>query len=224
MSLVSGDSPNVEGVTENFHRPVRMSADRLEASLSMDPADWVQDPAEVHAIAHHTARVLLERGSDGASRELVDRLVSFADSHGLDTLAELWSTASPASLPGALWRLYLIRSVVQHNLEDVKTLFERGMEDLGTIDTVVAGAPDPLSAEGLARLVDDIVRGVFVGELAEALLRASAVARAVSAGAISMAWAHDEHASYFTTRSLNWSVIADELAHAATLSRASTLS
>jgi hypothetical protein len=200
-----------------------MSADRLEASASMDPADTVQDPAKVHAVAHHTARVLLERGSDAGSRELVDRLVAFADTHGLDTLAELWSTASPTSLPGALWRLYLVRSVVHHNLVDVKVLFEKGMDDLGTIDTVVAGAPDPLTAEGLARLLDDIVRGVFVGELSVALDRAAAVARAVSAGAISMAWAAEEHAAYFTSRSLNWSVIADELAQAAALSRAAEL-
>jgi hypothetical protein len=201
-----------------------MSADRLEASLSPDPADTVLDPAEIHAIAHHTARVLVERGSDQASQEMIDRLVGFADTHGLDTLAELWATASPASLPGALWRLYLVRAVIHHNPEDVKELFQRGINDLATIDSVVAGAPDPLSAEGLARLLDDIVRGVFVGELSEALSRASAVARAVSAGAISLAFDSEEHASYFTTRSLNWSVIADELAHAAGLARTSTLS
>ena len=217
------DCRSVEVVSENFHRPVRMSVDRLEASLSQDPADTVADPAELHAIAHHTARVLVERGSNPADQDMVDRLVHFADTHGLDTLAELWATASPASLPGALWRLYLVRAVIHHNPEDVKTLFERGVGDLSTIDQVVAGAPEPLSAEGLATLLDDIVRGVFVGELSEALSRAGAVARAVSAGAVSLAFFTDEHAHYFTTRSLNWSVVADELAHAASLARASQL-
>jgi hypothetical protein len=45
----------------------------------------------------------------------------------------------------------------------------------------------------------------------------------VSAGAISLAWTTEEHASYLTGRSLNWSVIADELSHAAGLARAGTL-
>ena len=191
--------------------------------MSPDPADTVQDPAELHAIAHQTARVLVDRGGDKASQDLLDRLVSFTDTHGLDTLAELWSTASPASLPGALWRLYLVRAVIHHNTEDVTTLFERGVNDLATIDAVVAGAPNPLTATGLAELIDGILRGVFVGELSVALSRASAVARAVSAGAISLAFVADEHASYLTTRSLNWSVIADELAEAARVERAGAL-
>lgn len=206
-----------------FSKPVRMSASRLEASLAADPADTVLDPAEASAIAHDTARILLEQGRNSESSEMVTRFVQFADEHGLDTLAELWAMASPTSLPGALWRLYLVRAVLHHNPEDAQRLFQRGMDDLGTIDQVVAGAPDPLTAKGLADLVDEILRGAFVGDLSHALERASSVARAVSAGAISFSWDADEHAVYFTTRSLNWSVIADELRRAADLSRSGRL-
>jgi hypothetical protein len=210
-------------MNQNFHRPVRMTTERLEASLSGDPADFVMDPAEASAIAHHTARALLARGRDSDSDELVRRLVAFADDHGLDTLAELWARSSPTSLPGALWRLYLVRAIVHHNPEDASELFQRGIDDLTTIDQVVAGAPNPLSAEGFSGLLDDILRGVFVGELSEALSRAAAVARAVSAGAISLAWLSDEHAHYLTGRSLNWSVIAGELSQAASMARSGKL-
>jgi hypothetical protein len=210
-------------MANEFHKPVRMSSARLEASLTGDPADMVMDPAEVSAIAHDTARALVNRGRDSASAELVTRLVRFSDEHGLDTVAELWAQASAASLPGALWRLYLVRAVLRHNLDDARELFQRGMDDLGTIDKVVAGAPDPLSAEALAHLLDNILRGVFDGELAEALNRASSVARAVSAGAISLAWGAHEDAEYLTKRSLNWSLIADELHHAAALARRGAL-
>jgi len=206
-----------------FGKPVRMSGARLEASLSLDPADIVMDPAQRAVIASETARVLVTRGRESQNTELVDRLVAFADEHGLDTLAELWSSASPLSLPGALWRLYLVRAVIRHNLEDSRVLFQRGVENLSTIDQVVAGAPDPLSADGLATLLDDIVYGVFRGELAEALDRAAAVARAVSAGAISLSWIAGEDGAYFTSRSLNWSVIADELTATAKLARAGRL-
>jgi hypothetical protein len=167
--------------------------------------------------------VLLNRGTDATSKELVERLVTFADDHGLDTLAELWAQANPASLPGALWRLYLVRAVLRHNLDDARRLFQRGVDDLPTIHQVVAGAPDPISNEDLAILLDDIVRGVFVGDLSEALDRASAVARAVSAGAISLSFDTEEHARYLTGRSLNWSVIADQLQLNAGLARAGTL-
>jgi len=211
-------------MSPEYSKPVRMSTARLEASLSADPADVVMDPAEWAALASETARLLVERGNDAASDELVGRLVSFADDHGLDTLAELWASATPRSLPGALWRLYLVRAIIRHNPEDARILFQRGVDDLPTIDQVVAGAPDPVSADGLATLLDDIVRGVFQGELAEALERASAVARAVSAGAISLAWGSGEDASYLTSRSLNWSVIADELKATARLARSGSLS
>jgi hypothetical protein len=200
-----------------------MTVERLETSLSGDPADCVLDPAEAAAIASHTARALLARGRDSESDELVQRLVAFADGHGLDTLAELWARSLATSLPGALWRLYLVRAIVQHNPEDASQLFQRGVDDLTTIDQVVAGAPNPLSAEGFSGLLDDILRGAFVGELSEALSRASAVARAVSAGAISLAWLSEEHAHYLTGRSLNWSVIADELQQAASMARSGQL-
>lgn len=210
-------------MVDNFHKPVRMSASRLEGSYSPDPADTVMDPAEALAVAHETARLLIQQGRDATSAERVSRLVEFSDDHGLDTLAEVWAIASPASLPGALWRLYLVRAVLRHNLEDARHLFQRGIDDLGTIDQVVAGAPDPLGAEGLATLLDEILRGAFVGELSEALERASSVARAVSAGAISVSWDSEEHAEYFTSRSLNWSVIASELRQAAALARKGAL-
>ena len=209
--------------SSKFSKPVRMSAARLEASLSDDPADIVTDPAQRAAIASETARLLITRGHDEPSEELVGRLVRFADEHGLDTLAELWAHSSPHSLPGALWRLYMVRAVIRHNLDAVRELFQRGVDNLSTIDQVVAGAPDPLSAENLQTLLDDIVRGVFTGDLAETLDRAAAVARAVSAGAISLSWIDGEDASYLTSRSLSWSVIAGELSAAAKLARSGKL-
>jgi len=201
-----------------------MSTARLEASLSDDPAEVVMDPAERAAIAHETARLLVASGHDSADDALRDRLVALADDHGLDTLAELWSPSSPHSLPGALWRLYLVRAVLRHNLEDARLVFQRGVDTLTTIDQVVVGAPDPIDADSLARVLDDIVRGIFAGDLSEALDRAASVARAVSAGAIALSWVQEDHEMYLTTRSLNWSVVGEELSQAARLHRAGKLS
>ena len=211
-------------VASEFSKPVRMNHARLEASLGDDPANIVMDPAERTAIAHETARLLMDRPREGDAEATVARLVSFADEYGLDTLAELWSYSPAMSLPGALWRLYLVRAVLRNNLDDARELFQRGIEDLPTIDPVVAGAPDPLGVDDLARLLDDIVAGVFLGDLAHGLERAASVARAVSAGALSFSWSSDADGSYFSSRSLNWSVVAEELSHAARLARAGLLS
>ena len=210
-------------MSSEYSRPVRMSVDRMESAIT-DPADLVMDPAEISAVAHATAHALLSRARTAEDDRTREALVRFADDNGLDTLAELWSQAHPLSLPGALWRLYLVRAVLQHNPEDSAQLFQRGVEDLETIDQVVAGAPDPLSAADFSAVVDDILLGAFEGDLAHALERASAVARAVSAGAISLSWADDQEAPYFTSRSLTWSVIAQELSGCAARARKGTLS
>lgn len=194
----------------------------MEAAIT-DPAELMMDPADVSAIAHATASALLSRGQSTRDTKVREELVRFSDEYGLDTLAELWSQAHPLTLPGALWRLFLVRAVVQHNAEDASRLFQRGIDDLPTIDAVVAGAPDPVSAEDFSRVLDDILRGAFEGDLAHALDRAAAVATAVSAGAISLALADAEEASYLTSRSLSWSVIARELEGCASRARKGSL-
>ena len=206
-----------------YSKPVRMSTSRMEAAIT-DPAELVMDPADVSAIAHATATALLSRGQTSEDVQVREALVRFADEHGLDTLADLWSRAHPLSLPGALWRLYLVRAVVHHNPHDTAQLFQKGVDGLLTIDALVAGAPDPLSAEGFSDVLDDILMGAFDGELAHALERAAAVATAVSAGAISLALSDDREASYLTSRSLKWSVIAQELEGCASRARNGTLS
>lgn len=206
-----------------YSKPVRMSTSRMEAAIT-DPAELVMDPADVSAIAHATATALLSRGQTSEDVQVREALVRFADEHGLDTLADLWSRAHPLSLPGALWRLYLVRAVVHYNPHDTAELFQKGVDGLHTIDALVAGAPDPLSAEVFSDVLDDILMGAFDGELAHALERAAAVATAVSAGAISLALSDDREASYLTSRSLKWSVIAQELEGCASRARKGTLS
>lgn len=189
-----------------------MGHDRLEGSAGADPADIVMDPAERSAIAHATAQLLISRSAGEEDAERVERLVSFAEEHGLDTLAELWSTAHPVSLPGALWRLYLVKAALSHNLTDGSEVFSRGLEGLVGIDAVVVGAPSPLTPEAFLVILDDILRGAFCGEFALALERASAVAKAVSAGVISLPPESEINDYQLSRQALRWSIISDELA------------
>ena len=96
-------------------------------------------------------------------------------------LAELWSHASAHSLPGALWRMYWLRDVVHRSPRGVSRAFELGMaEDYRS--HVVAGVPDPPSADEVVRTIDEILAGLYTGDMDIAMERCAAFAHVVALG------------------------------------------
>ncbi|MES1212002.1 MAG: DNA-directed RNA polymerase subunit beta, partial [Leifsonia sp.] len=124
-------------MADEFHRPAFFGGDEFEAFAGGE------DPAAVMRAAHESAHALLARAKSSGDPSVVDRLVSYTDEHGIDALAELWARSAAHSLPGALWRIYLVRVMIRQDPEGVALLFQRGTEVLRTIDPVVAGAPSP---------------------------------------------------------------------------------
>ena len=181
------------------------------------------DPAEVSAIAHDTARALLSRVRDEAHPDLVEKVVSFADDNGIDTLAELWSRSSAHSLPGALWRMYLIRDLIRAQAEQMSVLFGQGLSVLSTADVVVAGAPTPAGPDEMVNLADTILHGAFTGDFSGALDRSAAFCRIISAGCTAVAnesdAAHPERATTLTLQASRLTQTAHELAVCARLWR-----
>ena len=208
-------------MTEEFHKPTQYSGDKF------DTYEGGEDPASIHRAAHDTAHALIERARESDDDAIVDRLVSYTDRHGVDALAELWARSGPKTLPGALWRIYLVRVLIRQAPDDTSYLFQRGTEELGTIDAVVAGAEMPTGPEEITELADRILRGLFRGDFATALDRAAAFCRVMSAGATSVADDVDaitpERASELTTRALRLSVTGQELTAAARLYRSGLL-
>ena len=136
------------------------------------------DPAAREEAAHASARILLMRGR-GQDPQLTERLVSFTDDYGIEMLAELWSHASAHSLPGALWRMYQLRDTVHRSPRGVSRAFELGMaEDYRS--HVVAGVPDPPGAEEVVHTIDEILAGLYTGDLDMAMERCAAFARVVA--------------------------------------------
>ena len=170
-------------------------------------------------MAHATAAALLERARTDASGVTADRLIAFASEHGIDEIAELWSHATARSLPGALWRLYLLQLAIREDGSTTALLYERGRTELRTVDAVVAGAPAPASPDELTVLVDTILRGVFQGDFAIALERAAAYCRVQAAGATHVADDYEptepERAEQFTRRALRLSSYAADLTDSA---------
>jgi hypothetical protein len=204
-----------------FHKPVRRPAELFDRLFSSD------DPAEVSRVAHATAVALVSRVREEPADAVVDRLIAFTDQHGIDTIAELWSRAPARSLPGALWRLYLLQLMVHDDPRTAALLYERGRARLASADDVVAGVPSPAGPDELVTLSDAILRGVFSGDLAVALDRASSFCRVEAAGAADLADDHDhtepERATTFTTRALRLTIYAEDLTSAAALWRRDAL-
>ncbi|GAA2751923.1 DNA-directed RNA polymerase subunit beta [Amnibacterium kyonggiense] len=201
----------------DFHRPVRMPAEHF------DFVKGGEDPAVLVRSAHETAQALVSRVRADPDPEVVQRLVSFAEREGIDAVAELWSRAAALSLPGALWRLYLLREMVRRDPDLVSLAFNRGAERLRSIDPVIAGAPTPAGPEEILALADEILRGVFEGDLGLALDRAAAFARVTADGSLDLADDADAtepaRADVLTKRAARLSALAEELSISARLQR-----
>lgn len=206
---------------EQFSRPVRMP------TSAFDNIVGTHDPAEETRVAHATASALLARVRADESGVSADRLVAFTAEHGIDEIAELWSKAPARTLPGALWRLYLLQLAIHSDPQTAALLYERGRVELTSVDSVVAGAPVPANPDELVALIDTILRGAFRGDFAVALDRAAAFCRVQASGATHTADDYEatepSRASELTTRALRLSSYAQDLSASAVLWRTDAL-
>ena len=207
--------------TSPFRRPAMLSAERAEL-LPGDP-----DPADRNELAHSTATALVTGGRAGADdADLQRRLVHLVDAEGLDLLAQLWAASPAETLPGALWRLYLLREWTRR---DSRTISERYHLGVGRAEVagVVAGVVSPPGPQEVCDLADAVLHGVFSGDLDVALDRAAAFLYVLVAGtALDADWVEStdaDHAAELTRRAGALQSTADDLHQAAALWRAGKL-
>ncbi|WP_278237431.1 hypothetical protein [Isoptericola sp. AK164] len=184
------------------------------------------DPALRDEVAHTTARAVVHTARATEDPEVVARLVRLVEREGLDVVAELWSDAAPATLPGALWRLYALREWVRRDPRTIGLRYRLGV-DVAPVHEVVAGVPRPPTPEDLRVLADTVLSGVYAGDLAVALERAAAFGRILATGAAYDADAREtadpESATRMTRGAADLTRTAEELEHAAALWRAGSL-
>jgi hypothetical protein len=160
------------------HRPRRPA---FFGPAALDTFDSGNDPAALAEAAHATAAAMVEAGRSAEDPLVTERLVRLVDDHGLDTIAELWAGQPACSLPGALWRLYVVREWVRRDAVGAAGDYAAGRQ-LAQVADVIAGVAEPPGPEELRALVDAVLTGVYAGDLDVALERAAAFCRVVSAG------------------------------------------
>lgn len=138
------------------------------------------DPIAGLQAAHETAAVLVHRGRATTDPETLARLVRLVDEIGLPTLAELWASRPARSLPGALWRLYLLREWMIRQPEAVAREYAAGIR-FTEPNHAVAGI-DPPGPDEVRQVADRILQGAFTGDFAVALERAAAFCLVVTSG------------------------------------------
>ncbi len=197
----------------------------LRATLGAHLAGEV-DPIATTEAARGVAYALVDRARGSDDPEVTRRLVRLADDQGLDELAELWADAPAVSLPGALWRLYLLRAWVQRDPVSAARQFEAGQGRVLPRE-VVAGLADPPGPDGVRDLADAVLTGVFEGDLDVALDRAAAFCWVVAGGRAAQADDLDDADSAAADRVTRGghalARTADQLAAAARRWRAGTL-
>lgn len=157
-------------------RPLHFGPDAMEAHGGTLP-----DPAETAAAAHAAAQTVVDAGRSTSSPETTARLVRLVEDLGIDTLAQLWADRPARSLPGALWRVYVLRAWIQRRPEVAAREYAAGLA-VAEVSHAIAGVVDPPGADEVRALSDRILGGVFDGDLAVALERAAAFCRVVATG------------------------------------------
>lgn len=203
-------------MARQFHRPARLdpeAAENIEGS---------NDTAVASELAHRAAHALVggfpeDTPETDASIELITRdgVIAAVAGHGVDAVAELWADSPATTLPGTLWRLFLVREWIRRDPELVARRYAT-VVDLAAITSEAAAAaarvrldaalvdarPVPAPADIRAAL-DDVLAGALEGSvpaLVPILTTTSGFLRALAASS-SPVWIDDD---------------ADELAHRVT--------
>ncbi|AKV55685.1 hypothetical protein BACT_1379 [Bifidobacterium actinocoloniiforme DSM 22766] len=161
-------------------------ASRPSRPGQLDPAIAEQvsggvDPQEVNEMSHVSAASLLDKVHHTTDPEVVERVVTLIDREGVDIVAELWSDSAPDTLPGTLWRLYLLRSWMRRQGDQISRLWRIG-EPRDTAASAIAGVDAAPDAAAMARTADSILSGAFTGDFALALERAAAFCEVIARG------------------------------------------
>ena len=142
-------------------RPAQLEDAQIEA------IEGDADVAYNSELAHTSAQALMPMGTHFRERDraLVARILDLVDEEGVDVVAETWVRSPENSLPGILWRGYLLREGIRR---------DKGAE---------AELPKP---GALRQEWDLVLAGSYEGDFAELLDRSARLAATL--GGVESVW------------------------------------
>ena len=205
-------------MARQFHRPARLDPEAAEQ------IEGGADTAVASELAHRAAQALIG-GFPGADTEddpiTRSGVVAAVATNGVDDIAELWADSPATTLPGTLWRLFLVREWIRRDPElvarryaTVVDLTEAG--DAATARREARAVPAPTE---LRERLDVVLAGGVedsVTEIAPLLTATADFLRALAAGSDPV-WIEDdadELADRVTRRDSALLATADELTDA----------
>lgn len=156
----------------------RPSRPVLASDLSRLAGAMEHDPGVRRDTAHESAASVLRAGR--ANDVDLRALLELEETVGLDELGELWRHTDRASLPATLWTMYLLRTWCHRRGEDVCRLWQVGTPH-AEVAAAVAGLPAAPTPADAATFADDLLEGVYRGDLPTSLQRAAGFFRVVAA-------------------------------------------
>ncbi|OKL48625.1 hypothetical protein [Boudabousia marimammalium] len=199
-----------------------MNHPRRPAMLDPEVAESIpgdEDPAVTTAVALTSARALLGLGDDEFTADQVEKLAHLIKTEGVDAVSTLWARSSKLTLPGQMWRLYLVREWFRRDTDTVRSRYEEGERAIhqrpGAEDLVLP------ELESTMAKIEQLMTGGGVDSMVELLKATSGVMRVLAAGvSAGPEWItsdDDELADVVTRRAGALQKTAEELAEAAKL-------
>lgn len=165
-------------------RPAMLDAARAEAIVGDE------DPASLAAVAHTAAWALMGVGDETFTDEDVARLRKTVRTRGVDTIAHVWSRSPEFTLPGALWRLYLLHEWYHRDPHLVEARYADGSRA-----PIIQGLEAPVALRPLHLIMDEVdalLRGDLTDDdLEDVLAQASRAMRVLAAGEAGALWIED---------------------------------
>lgn len=156
---------------------------RRPAMLSPADAEEITDKSNIGEdsdIAHASAWALMGVPSEEFNSDVISRFVATVRTNGVDIVAPLWDTSPAFTLPGALWRVYLLWQWHQLNPQVVSERFREGQEAL---EVLAQDSPPQPPLDEVLRAVEGLLAGYATEEeLAAVLESAAQVLRVMAAG------------------------------------------
>lgn len=202
-------------------RPAILTSAQAEAIVGSE------DPAQQSVIAHSLAWALLGVGDSDIDSESLDRFKNLLiHDDGIHEVAPLWSASPAFTLPGALWRLYLLAEWINRDPAYVTAQFERGLAT-----NLIPGREAPVAAPNIQtiRAQCDALFSAALNDddLEETLYNAATFLRVIAANDLHAArWITDELdplAHPVTVRTKALLLTAEELDEASRQAAAGTL-